>query len=88
MKNTLSAIAIALTLSSGAAYAQNDPATMDVGLSMLELATAREFSKLGIDVDPMTLSLNQLATIKSVLESSDYNSNDKASQVKAIIANN
>ena len=88
MKNTLSAIAVALTLSSGAAYAQNDPATMDVGLSMLELATARQFTLLGIDVDPMTLNLNQLATIKAVLGSSDYNVSDKASQVKAIIAKN
>lgn len=88
MKTMLSAVAIALTLSSGAAFAQNDPATMDVGLSMLELATAREFSKLGIDVNPMTLSLNQLAAIKGVLGASDYSESDKASQVKAIIANN
>jgi len=61
---------------------------MDVGLSMLELAVSREFGKLGIDVDPMTLSLNQLALIKAVVGSSDYGSDEKAAQIQAIIANN
>lgn len=88
MKSTLTAIAVALSLTSGVAYAQNDAATMDVGLSMLELATSRQFTQLGIDVDPMTLSLSQLATIKAVLESGGYNQREKATQVQAIIANN
>lgn len=87
-KKTLAAAAVALTLISGAAFAQSTAATMDVGLSMLELAVSREFTKLGIDVDPMSLSLNQLATIKAVVGSSDYNENEKAQQVKAIIARN
>jgi hypothetical protein len=88
MKRILSASAVVFALSGGAVFAQSETATMDVGLSMIELAVSKQFSQLGIDTDPMSLSLNQLATIKGVLESSEYNQNEKAAQVKAVIARN
>ncbi len=88
MKNILATTAVVFALSGGAVFAQNDTATMDVGLSMLELAVSKQFSQLGIDTDPMSLSLNQLANIKAVLESSEYNQNEKAAAVKAAIARN
>lgn len=88
MQNILAALAVAASLTAGAAAAQSESATMDVGLSMIELAASREFTKLGIDIDPMSLSLNQLAQIKSVIGSSDYTVNEKKQQVEAIIARN
>ncbi len=73
------------SLLGGAAVAQ----TMDEGLTMLETAVNKEFMQLGItDVDPMSLDLAQLSTIKGVIGRSDYNRNEKKSQIEAIIANN
>ncbi len=88
MKNILAASAVLFALSGGALYAQDDTATMDVGLSMLELAVSKQFSQLGIDTDPMSLSLNQLANIKGVLGSSEFNKNEKTAAIKAAIARN
>ncbi len=87
MKKILAAIAVASSLFSGAAVAQSDTMTMDVGLSMLELATAKQFSMLGVtDVDPMSLTLSQLAQIKAVVESSEFNVQQKTQQVQSIAA--
>lgn len=85
MKSLFAATAVAIALSTGAVFAQSE---MEQGLSMIELAVSKEFTQLGIDTDPMSLSLNQLATIRAVLESSDYNENEKSAQIKAIIARN
>lgn len=85
MNRTMIAMTVVGTLLGGAVYAQ----TMDEGLTMLELAVDKEFSQLGIEgVDPMSLSLNQLSTIKGVIGSSGYNRSEKKSQIEAIIANN
>jgi hypothetical protein len=84
----LSAIVLAASLGSGSAFAQDSSMTIDMGLSMLELAASKEFATLGITVDPMTLSLNQLAGIKTVLASSDYNRTEKTEQIEAIVAAN
>ena len=85
MKRTVIAMTVVGSLLSGAVYAQ----TMDEGLSMLELAVNKEFNQLGItDVDPMSLDLAQLSTIKGIISSSDYNDSEKKSQIEAIIANN
>jgi hypothetical protein len=79
------AMTVVGSLLGGATFAQ----TMDEGLSMLELAVNKEFSQLGItDVDPMSLDLAQLSTIKGVIGSSGYNRAEKKSQIGAIIANN
>lgn len=87
MKRLITALALASALST-TALAQAEP-DMDQALSMLELAAQRELRSLGItDVDPMALSLNQLAQIKSVMSSSDYNVNEKSQQIKRIVAAN
>ncbi len=89
MNKFLAAVAVAAALSSGAAWAQAEVEQMTEGLSMLESAVATQFTMLGItDVDPMSLSLSQLAQIKSVLGSSEENVNDMKRQVEAIIARN
>lgn len=82
---------VALVLASGlatSALAQADP-DMDQALSMLEVAAQRELGSLGItDVDPMTLSLNQLSQIKSIMSSSDYNETEKARQIMQVVGRN
>jgi len=84
MNKLLGAMAVVMAVSTGAAVAQ----TMDEGLSMLELAAERELKAIGLDdVDPMSLTLNQLALIKTITSSSDYGVNEKAKQVQAIVAN-
>ncbi len=89
MKKFLVAVALATALSAGAASAQSDTAEMTEGLTMLETGAAKELTKIGItDVDVMDLSLSQLAQIKSVLESSDYNVNEMKNQVMSIVATN
>ncbi|MBA3324852.1 MAG: hypothetical protein H0T41_06155 [Rhodobacteraceae bacterium] len=89
MKKFLVAVALATALSAGAASAQSDTAEMTEGLTMLETGAAKELTKIRItDVDVMDLSLSQLAQIKSVLESSDYNVNEMKNQVMSIVATN
>jgi hypothetical protein len=85
MKRTIIAMTVVGTLLGGTVHAQ----TMDEGLTMLETAVNKEFNQLGITgVDPMSLDLAQLSTIKGVIGSSDYNRSEKKSQIEAIIANN
>jgi len=84
MNKLLAAMAVVTAVSTGVAFAQN----MDEGLSMLEVAAERELKAIGLDdVDPMSLTLNQLALIKTITASSDYGVNEKAKQVQAIVAN-
>ena len=88
MKRTFTAALLAASLIGGAgvAHAQSNVATMDVGLSMLELAVTNELTRLGIEsTDTMELSLSQLAQIRSVFASSDYNRDDKKRQIETII---
>ncbi|MEM8570811.1 MAG: hypothetical protein AAGG56_07845 [Pseudomonadota bacterium] len=67
MKNLLTASAVVLAVSTGAAFAQG----MDEGLTMLEAAAVTELNSLNIDnVDPMSLTLNQLAAIRTISGSS------------------
>lgn len=89
MKRLISAAVIATFLSSGAVLAQSDSVSMDESLSMLELAAARELSKIGVtDVDVMTLTLSQLAEIKAITGATDSNGNDMARAVKQVIERN
>ncbi len=84
MKTTVAALTL---LASAAAFAVPASAqSMEEGLSMLELAVERAMEDVGIqDVDPMTLSLSQLALIKNVLNSDDTRSG-KAARIEQIIA--
>lgn len=89
MKRSLIALGLALSLGAGAASvasAQNTTATMDVGLSMLELAVGSEFAKIGMtDVDLMSLTLHQLSEIKAILGDNDYTNNEKADRARAVV---
>lgn len=85
MKKLIAAIAVATAVSSSALWAQAEP-SMDEALSMLEISAKRELTAIGLsDVDPMSLSLSQLAQIRSVMGSSDNSESDKASQIKQIV---
>ena len=53
---------------------------------MLELAVERVLQQHNVEgVDVMTLSLSQLATIRSIVES-DESENQKEGRIKAIVA--
>lgn len=89
MKTALTAFALATGLLAAPAIAQDANMTMDVGLSMLELAAHKELSQYGFgDFDVMDLSLNQLAKIRYVAGASDYSENDRKQQIKQIIGAN
>ena len=85
MKRTVTALALVASLSAFAA-----PAAFAMGeeLTMLELAVDNAFTQIGIrDVNVSTLTLAELALIKSVLDS-DSDNQEKKSRVEAIIRNN
>lgn len=89
MKRTLIALGLALSLGAGAAggaLAQSNTATMDVGLTMLELAVGNEFAKIGMtDVDLMALSLSQLSEIKAIFGDNDLTNSEKQERARAVI---
>lgn len=88
MNRLIAAVAIATAISTSPLLAQTET-SMAESLSMLELAAQRELTQIGVtDVDVMSLSLNQLAQIRSVMGSSDYSENDKTSQIKQIVGAN
>jgi hypothetical protein len=88
MKRMIAAFALASALGASAAWAQSDM-SMDEALSMLEIAAQRELTAIGVtDVDPMALSLSQLAQIRSIMGSSEYNENEKAGQIRRIVGAN
>lgn len=89
MTRTLTALGLALSLGIGAAgvaSAQSNTATMDVGLSMLELAVGSEFAKIGMtDVDLQSLSLSQLSEIKAILGDNELTNTEKAERARAVV---
>lgn len=89
MKRTLIALGLAATLTAGAAgmaAAQSNTATMDVGLTMLELAVGNEFAKIGMtDVDLMALSLSQLSEIKAIFGDNELTNSEKQERARAVI---
>jgi hypothetical protein len=88
MKATFTALALGASLLGGAASAQNASMTMEVALSMLELAAQRELQQYGYgDTDVMTLTLSQLAGIKAVTSSNDYGRAERERQIRVILAN-
>lgn len=90
MKRSLLALGLAASLATGGAgiaTAQSTTATMDVGLTMLELAVGNEFRKLGMaDVDLQALTLHQLSQIKAIFEDRDYTNAERADQVRRLLA--
>ncbi len=89
MKTFLAASTIAVGLLSAPVFAQDANMTMDVGLSMLELSADRELTRYGFrDVDVMDLTLNQIAKIRYVATTSDFNDNDRKQQIEQIIGAN
>jgi hypothetical protein len=91
MKTTIATIALAASLLGGSAQAQDlslANRTMDVGLSMLELAADAALKKYGFaDRDVMDLTLTQIAAIKGVTSSNDYGDNERRQQIGVILAN-
>jgi hypothetical protein len=88
MKLSALAIAVALALPAPLALAQEaSTADMMNGVNMLETNAAMAFAKYGIDADPMTLSLGQLALIARVLTDPDADTggNDRKATIRFIV---
>ena len=87
MKTILAALLLATSVNAGAVFAQDSTATYNEGLTMLETGAKNEFTRLGItDVDPMTLTLQQLAEIKTVIGSSEWSGPEMKAQIEKIIS--
>ena len=85
MRRLTLAVAMAAALAPGLAPAQNMD-EMRQGLSMLELNVERILDRHGVEADPMSLSLSQIAKIISA--DGDQDSGDgrlSASQLRTII---
>jgi hypothetical protein len=88
MKATITALTLAASLLGGNVQAQDMSMTMEVGLSMIELAAQRELQHYGFgDQDVMGLTLTQIASIKAVATSSDYSDSERKQQIGIILAN-
>ena len=93
MKATITALALTASLLGGNVQAQDMSAqdmsmTMEVGLSMLELAAQHELQHYGFgDQDVMGLTLTQIASIKAVTTSSDYSDSERKQHIGVILAN-
>lgn len=83
----LVAAGLAASLVGSPAMAQTSAVgTMEMGLSMLELAAQRELRRLGMpDVDVTTLSLGQLSSIRLILGSDNLDENAQRQQVRAVL---
>ncbi len=87
MKATITALALAASLFGGNAQAQDMSTTMEVGLSMLELAAQHELQHYGFgDQDVMGLTLSQIASINAVATSSDYSDNERKQHIGVVLA--
>jgi hypothetical protein len=85
MKRIVTAAALAVAVSASALWAQSEP-SMDEALSMLELSAKRELTAIGLgDVDPMSLSLNQLGRIHSIMGTGSTNEGDKAREIRQVV---
>lgn len=89
MKKTLLALGLAASLTAGAAgiaAAQDTGMAMDLGLSMIELSVGNEFSRLGLnDVDVMSLTLDQVAQLRNILNDSSNNAGDRAQLIRTVL---
>ena len=82
----LATIGLLLALSTSAAYAEDvDMKMMNEGVTMLQKGIEQILIKYGVKVDPMTLSLAQLAEINGVVDMSETE-DAKKSMIEAAIA--
>jgi Mn2+/Fe2+ NRAMP family transporter len=85
MKRILAVAALAAAVSTTTVWAETEH-TMAEGLSMLEISVKRELNSIGLaEIDPMLLTLNQLAEIQSVMGDQDINEVDKKSRIQAVV---
>lgn len=70
LRTTAAALILAATTSIAAAQ-EDMMQGMSEGLTMLEASVAQAFERYRIDVDPRSLSLGQIAVIRSIIISSD-----------------
>ena len=89
MNRTIATIATISALTfGGAALADAHAPGMGEGFDMLQTALMSDFERLGIPTDELdSLTLGQIAAIKSIVESEDQDGQKKG-QIEAIIANN
>lgn len=84
----MAAAGLAASLLGAPATAQTSAmGTMEMGLSMLELAAQRELRRIGMPhVDVTSLSLGQLSNIRLILGNDNLNSSEQKQQVEAVLA--
>jgi hypothetical protein len=91
MKTTIAAIALTAGLFGASAQAQDlalANRTMEVGLSMIELSADLALTQYGFgDQNVMDLTLTQLAAIKAVTSSNDYDDSERRQHIGVILAN-
>ncbi len=89
MLKNLKALGLAVALTAGGAgvaAAQDTAATMDAGLSMVELSVGKELNRLGItDIDVMSLTLEQVAQLRAILGDRSLNATDRSEAVRDAI---
>ena len=62
-------------------------ATLVEGIAMLDTAAHRELTSLGLgQIDPISLTLDQLARIKTITESGDNSPSERAMAIKKVVA--
>ena len=85
MKRLFAVAALAAAVSTTTVWAQTEM-PMGEALSMLETSVKRELKSIGLgDVDPMMLSLAQLAEIQSVISEQSVSETDKRRQIMAVV---
>jgi hypothetical protein len=85
MKRLIAVAALAAAVSTTPLWAQTEM-TMAEGLSMLETSVKRELNTIGLgDVDPMMLTLAQLAEIQAVISEQGNSETDKRRQIMAVV---
>jgi hypothetical protein len=76
MRSLSTAIAVILATATTPAFSF-DPSDMHQGRTMMEASLKVAFASLGIDHDPMTLTLIQIAAIDAIVSRSDDTDADK-----------
>ena len=79
--------AIALAACPAGVFAQDTPPTADMeqALSMLEVSASKTLEMYGVEADVMSLTLSQLAEIKSIADTGDDMSSGKQ-KIEAALA--
>ena len=64
----------------------SDLDSMQQGISMLEASVGNQLQSIGVEADPQTLTLSQLATLHGILSGSD-NDGTKAQRAQTVVGN-